>query len=274
MKKLFALLLCGCLLFACAVSVSAAGTTTLEIIPSATEAKPGDKITLEVIIDGSDECTSFGFVLEYDTAVLEIVDGECSLKNADISSFDKEKGGFAYLYKDGVVPEGKIGTVTVKVKEGAGNGTVGLSGQLAVKKGSTTIDSSVKPANLMIAEGTEQSTDAPADTQQQTVPAQTEPQEQVEVVTTQPAASESQAQPEAPQQNEPAAESQPAAESETVPEAVPEAVPESAPQTAPQTDAKLSPTAELIITLVMLAALVAALIALLVTLCKRKKNKE
>ena len=90
MKKLIALLLCVVLLLACAVSASAAGTTAVEIIADKAEAKPGDKITFEVRIDGSEECTSFGIALEYDTAALEIVDGKCSLDNATLSVFDKE----------------------------------------------------------------------------------------------------------------------------------------------------------------------------------------
>ena len=92
MKKLIALLVCLTLLLAHAVTVSAAETTTVEIISSVSEAKPGDTITFDVQIQGSEKATSFGIALQYDKTVFEVVEGKCSLENAMISVFDEEKG--------------------------------------------------------------------------------------------------------------------------------------------------------------------------------------
>ena len=116
MKKMIALMLCFLLLMGCAVSVSAADTTKVEIIADKAEAKPGDEITFEVRIDGSETCKSIGIALQYDKTVFEIKEGKCGLENATLSIFD-ESVGFAYLFQDGVVPEGTVGTFTMTARQ-------------------------------------------------------------------------------------------------------------------------------------------------------------
>jgi len=277
MKKLIALLLCFVLLLACAVSVSAAGTTTVEIIADKAEAKPGDEITFEVRIDGSETCKSLGIALQYDKTIFEMKEGKCGLENATLSVFN-ESIGFAYLFQEGIVPEGMVGTFTMWVKEGAVNGTAEVSGQLAVKNGNTTIPSELTPAGVTITGGateqTEGKSDASTDTAQK-IPAQAEPQKQPGGIQPQEQTQNEQPQ---PQQND--AELSPAeSEQEAAPQMQQEAPEQEQPATstqsvtAPETSAMASLPTELLIAAAVLLLLVVALVVCLVLLAKRKRSR-
>ena len=281
MKKMIALMLCFLLLMGCAVSVSAADTTKVEIIADKAEAKPGDEITFEVRIDGSETCKSIGIALQYDKTVFEIKEGKCGLENATLSIFD-ESVGFAYLFQDGVVPEGTVGTFTMQVKEGAVNGETEVSGQLAVKSGDKTIPAELTAAGVTITDGaaekpTEKPTekpDASTDTAQK-VPAQTEPHKQPGGIQPQKQTGQ-----EKPQKQETHVIPQPSvSEQETEPQVQPETPKQEQPAVniQPETEQE-SPTGlpvltELLIAAAVLIALISALVVCLVLLAKRRKNR-
>ena len=274
MKKLIALLVCVTLLLVHAVTVFAAETTTVEIVSAVSEAKPGDTITFDVQIKGSEKATSFGIALQYDKTVFEVVEGKCGLENSMISVFDEEKG-FGYLFQEPVAPEGAMGTFTMKVKEGAVNGTFEVSGKLAVKKGNETIPSAVTPANITIQGGaTSQPTTQPAvqpgassATVQQTEAARTEPP-QVE-----PQAEEDSVQPENNVTVETTVTTRPAAETQENLENSQQVQTET--ESEPLTGSEeTNVTAELLIAVGVLIALIAALIFCLKKLSKKKKHKK
>lgn len=174
MKRLIALSLAVLLLGVLAVPVHAAATMQMSISPSAATADPGDEITFTVTISGSEECGSFGLVLEYDTAVYEMVEGACTAEGALFKIFDPERG-FAVQFAEAKVPESAVGTFTLKVKSDAPAGAAEVSGTPAVKNGSTTISSDVTAASVTILGDT--ASDATAATES-TAPKQTDPTEE------------------------------------------------------------------------------------------------
>ncbi|MBO4939082.1 MAG: hypothetical protein J6C98_08825 [Oscillospiraceae bacterium] len=153
MKKLIAILLCLLLSATLAIPTMAAGTTVMTITTDTTTAKPGDEIEFKISMSGSDKCTSFGLLLEYDAKVFEVVEGECTLKDALFSTFDKDKG-LACMLKDAASIDGEVGTFILRVKSGASAGKVEVSGTSSVKNGSDTVKSEVEEVKLTISGGT------------------------------------------------------------------------------------------------------------------------
>lgn len=156
MKKLTAILICLLLSAALTIPVLAAGTTMLTVSSDVTTAKPGDEIEFKVSMSGSEKCTSFGLLLEYDSKVFEVVEGKCTLDDVMFSTFDKDKG-LACMLSEASAPSGEVATFTLRVKAGAPAGTVEVSGTSSVKNGGDTVESEVEEVKLTISGGAAQS---------------------------------------------------------------------------------------------------------------------
>ena len=162
MRKWLIPILCLLLILAAAVPAAAEEGTVFKIIPSQTEAAPGDTLTFTVKVESSGTCKSYGLVLSFDSAVFEMVSGECTAENAALAVFDQTRGFAVMLNAEGN-PSGELGSFTLKVKGSAAAGDTVISGESAVKTGSNTLASNVVAVTVRIS--------APAG---QTQPAQTE----------------------------------------------------------------------------------------------------
>ena len=263
MKKLLMLLLCISLLLSCGISASAAGTADVQFAAASTEAKPGDKITLEVTVSCSDVCTSLGLSLEYDSSVFEVVKGKCGLKNGMLSIFDKERG-FAYLYPNGVTPNGTLGTVTMKVKENAPAGVYEVSGQFSAGNDDKSISASVTGVSITVKESSAKQEPTQAVTTQTEPQGQQEPQEQTGV--TQAPEEENQV---IPQNPAPETEKKPTAQTNSHGQEI--ITIGANPETETQTTGANTSLVELMIAVAVLILLGAALVTYIVRISKRKK---
>ena len=156
MKKGIALLLLLVIIFVQAVPAAAEEVTQITIAASAEDAKPGDEITFTVSISGGEKCRYYGLMLEYDPEVYEMGTGECTAIGAMLSDFDPERG-FVVLNNKERVPQGVLGTFTMKVREDAASGNAMVTGVSSVKSGDTAKPSAVTGANVKII-GAEQPT--------------------------------------------------------------------------------------------------------------------
>ena len=150
MKKGIALLLLLVIIFVQAVPAAAEEVTQITIAASAEDAKPGDEITFTVSISGGEKCRYYGLMLEYDPEVYEMGTGECTAIGAMLSDFDPERG-FVVLNNKERVPQGVLGTFTMKVREDAASGNAAVTGVSSVKSGDTVKPSAVTGANVKIA---------------------------------------------------------------------------------------------------------------------------
>ena len=188
MRKWLIPILCLLLILAAAVPAAAEEGTVFKIIPSQTEAVPGDTLTFTVKVESSGTCKSYGLVLSFDSAVFEMVSGECTAENAALAVFDQTRGFAVMLNAEGN-PSGELGSFTLKVKGSAAAGDTVISGESAVKTGSNTLASNVVAATVRISAPAGQT--QPAQTEQDTQ--QTEAAKDTE--STQPAESAVQTQP-------------------------------------------------------------------------------
>lgn len=260
MKKILVLLLCLTLFLSLGISVSAAGTTAVQFEAESSEVNPGDKLTIEVYVSSSDVCTSLGLALEYDSSVFEVVKGKCGLKGAALSIFDEGRG-FAYLYPDGITPDGTLGTVTMKIKENAPAGVYEVTGRFAASDDDDNkLTATVTGTSIAVAGGSAKQETVSADPtqslqQEQTVQtdAAPTPQEENDVVAMPETAEKPTLQADDPAQENAAVDTKTDAEV--------------------QENGGYALLVELGIAVVVLVALCAALVVCLIRFSKRKLNK-
>lgn len=216
MRKVIFTLLLLMLTVVQAVPAAAQEVTQFSITASAQEAKPGDEITFTVTIHGEQSCRYYGVMLEYDPAVYEMGKGKCTVDDAMLSDFDPARG-FVVLNEEELVPQGTLGTFTMKIREDAPVGNAEVTGVSAVKTGDETKESVVTGANVNIqktavppaTEATVPETTESSGSQSEKVPQSTKPSS-TKPSTTKPAAKQ-------PAATKPAA----TAPVETIPETVP-----------------------------------------------------
>lgn len=177
MKKWITLLLCLLMIGAVAVSAGAEGSTVFEIAAEKTEAQPGEELTFTVTVQSSDACKSYGLLLEFDSAVFEVVGGECTAEGAVLKAFDPDKG-FAVLLEEEAVPGELLGTFTLRVKEGAASGETVISGVSSVKNGDETIPSEVTSVSVTVSGGGAAEETCAPDREDPTQPTDTQENEQ------------------------------------------------------------------------------------------------
>ena len=139
MKKILSIILCLLLTAAVAVSVLADGTVSFSMSASANTLYRGDTLTLTASASSSDEATSYGLRLAYDTSVFELVSGNTAVSGALVNSFNN---GFAFLFQSATAYSGSVGTVTLRVKDDAPVGNYTITGNASVKNGNETVSAS------------------------------------------------------------------------------------------------------------------------------------
>lgn len=177
MKRWIALLLCLLLAGAAVVSAGAEGSTVFEIVAEKTEAQPGEELTFTVTVQSTDACKSYGLLLEFDSAVFEVVGGECTVEGALLKTFDPDKG-FAVLLEEEAVPGELLGTFTLRVKEGTASGETVISGVASAKNGDETIPSEVVPVSVTVSGGGAAEDTKDTDREDPTQPTDTQENEQ------------------------------------------------------------------------------------------------
>ena len=137
MKKLTTLCLCLLLVAAMSISAFAAESAAFTAESSAESLYRGDTVTLTVSVSCDAPATSYGLMLSYDAEIFELVEGNCTVANTLVSSFNN---GFAFMFQNATAYSGAVGTVTLKVKDAAAFGTAEIVCDASVKNGSDVVE--------------------------------------------------------------------------------------------------------------------------------------
>jgi len=150
MKKLIILILCAAALFLMAMPAMAAEPTQVKITADKSSASEGQEITFTVSITGSNEFTSVGLLLYYDSSALELVEQKVTItENVVIGTFE-DNGRMAIAFSKAVTKPGKVATFKMKVKNGAALGSVTITGNLSVNNGSNAVDAEVVSCKVKV----------------------------------------------------------------------------------------------------------------------------
>lgn len=125
MKKIIAVLGCLLLLTAMTVPASAEGMLSVSVSAGNSTAYCGDLIEFHITVSGDGTCNAFGCFLEYDSSVLEYVDGAAYVDGAILSSMDSD--GLVASYESPATPSGTVAGFTMRVREGAAFGETYVS---------------------------------------------------------------------------------------------------------------------------------------------------
>lgn len=132
MKKTVTILMLVIMLATLLVQPVAAAGLEAKIETKTTSAKPGDTIDFTITVSGDAVCQSLGLMFHIDLDVFEVVKGKCTIKGADVSSFNKERG-FVAMYLESKVPSGEIGTVVLRVRDNAPAGDAEVTFKTSAK---------------------------------------------------------------------------------------------------------------------------------------------
>lgn len=132
MKKTVTILMLVIMLATLLVQPVAAAGLEAKIETKTTSAKPGDTIDFTITVSGDAVCQSLGLMFNIDLDVFEVVKGKCTIKGADVSSFNKERG-FVAMYLESKVPSGEIGTVVLRVRDNAPTGDAEVTFKTSAK---------------------------------------------------------------------------------------------------------------------------------------------
>lgn len=132
MKKTITILMLVIMLATLLVQPVAAAGLEAKIETKTTSAKPGDTIDFTITVSGDAVCQSLGLMFNIDLDVFEVVKGKCTIKGADVSSFNKERG-FVAMYLESKVPSGEIGTVVLRVRDNAPAGDAEVTFKTSAK---------------------------------------------------------------------------------------------------------------------------------------------
>lgn len=167
MKKIIILLLCAVLVSVLAVPALAAGEVQFTIEPSKTTVAPGEEITFSVKVSGGAQCSSLGYIPEYDKNVLEMVSGKCTAKGTSLADFSNSAGGIL-LYEKLTAADGEVFRFTMRVKATAESGTVTVSGDVAARDSKGHLQVKLAAATLTITGDSGESDTAPTEDKQPT----------------------------------------------------------------------------------------------------------
>ena len=149
MKKTISVVILTLVLLSTAISVFAAGNAEFVISASSEKVAPGDEIVVTVSLTAGSKCRSMGFRPQFDKASLEIVSGECLVKNAVIADFSKQDGTVALL-EEATAYDGPLCRFTLRVKDAAAPGTLELGGKCAAKNDADALTCNLKSAKITV----------------------------------------------------------------------------------------------------------------------------
>lgn len=156
MKKTITLLLACLLLCALAVNGLADETPTMTITTSNGTASVGDTITVTVSISKTENCTSVGLGITYDTTALEMVEGSFEAlvdKEQAFCKYNANAGGYVanIQLKGSQTVSGELFTFKLKVKDGASvSGTYAVSGTPSIRVSGENVSCGINGASISI----------------------------------------------------------------------------------------------------------------------------
>ena len=192
MKKLSILILVLLLVAALALPVLAAGSATMTLTASKTTLKQGDTFTVTVSTTSMENCTTGGFLFQFDEQVFDYVDGSALVSGftmSGVSTLNGKIAGYFMATGGSATVKGELFRITLKVKSNAASGSYTISGtpSLTVQEGgekvsaSATVDSVTVTVDGGETQPTEQETTAAT-----TEPAQSTATEPSQSATTEP----------------------------------------------------------------------------------------
>ena len=175
MKKLSVLILVLLMVCLVAMPVLAVQTATLTVSASKTTLKPDDTFTVTVSTTRVDDCTTGGFMFQYDKNVFAYVDGSALVGGftmAGVSTAGGNVAGYCMLTSGSTTIEGDLFRITLQVKDNASAGSYTISGVPSV----TILNGTAKEAVSATAGSVTVtvSTDGAKPTEEETVAATTE----------------------------------------------------------------------------------------------------
>ena len=149
MKKIISLVILIMVFLCTVIPVFAAGNAEFVVSVSSDKVAPGDEIVVTVSLTAGSKCRSMGFRPQFDKASLEIVSGECLVKNAVIADFSKQDGTVALL-EEATAYNGDLCRFTLRVKDDAAPGTLELGGKCAAKNDADALTCNLKSAKITV----------------------------------------------------------------------------------------------------------------------------
>ena len=149
MKRIIICLLLIQVMLWTAVPVFAANQADFTVLTSEKDAAPGDEIVITVKVTVNSTCSSMGFRQQFDSAVFEIVSGECLVQDASLSDFSQKEGAVVLLAEAGKFDR-ELCQFTLRVKENAPVGETTVSGKCAVRNDAEVLECQLEPATVTI----------------------------------------------------------------------------------------------------------------------------
>ena len=141
MKKILTIVFSLLLLSAMVLTVSAAAYMGLSV--SSSTLSPGQEFTVYVKLSNSEPVGRGGIVLNYDSSVFQFVGGSCGVSGATLAEVSAGRNGGVFALAENRVVSGTIFTITMRVREGAPQGSYTISGtasmDIACSAGSVTV---------------------------------------------------------------------------------------------------------------------------------------
>lgn len=152
MKKILSIVLCLVLLMALIIPVSAEGTVKLTLKASKTKVYRGDTIDFTISASGGGTCQSYGFRMNINTDVFELVSSSVTDNNSKtVSQFSMDRG-LAVGYSNPSVPSGTVCRFTLKVRDSAPlNSSHKLSGSASAKLDGAVVSASGSSVTINVA---------------------------------------------------------------------------------------------------------------------------
>lgn len=151
MRKIISAVILIMVFFCTVIPVFAAGNAEFTVSVSSDKVAPGDEIVVTVAVSAGSDCRSMGFRPRFDTTALEIVSGECLVKNAIIADFSKQDGTVALL-EEATAYDGDLCRITLRVKDDAAPGMLELGGKCAAKNDADALTCNLKSAMITVEE--------------------------------------------------------------------------------------------------------------------------
>lgn len=195
MKKLSIWILVLLLVAVLAMPVLAAGSATMTLSASKTTLKQGDTFTVTVSTTSVENCTTGGFLFQFDEQAFAYVDGSALVSGftmSGVSTLNGKIAGYFMATGGSATVKGELFRITLKVKSNAASGSYTISGtpSLTVQEGGEKVSASATADSVTVTvdggetQPTEQETTAAT-----TEPAQSTATEPAQSTATEPAQS-------------------------------------------------------------------------------------
>lgn len=153
MKKLSILIVLLTVISLLAVSIYAAEAATFTVTASENTVHPGDTVTVTVSVTSVEDCTTGGFMFNYNKDVFEYVDGQALVSGYTTAGISTAAGNLAgyFMGDKAQTVEGGLFEITLKVKDNAAYGDYIITGTPNLTTSTETVSCSVSTATVTVA---------------------------------------------------------------------------------------------------------------------------